>query len=261
MLTVRIIPCLDVRDGHVVKGVRFLGLRQVGDPAELAERYEQQGADELALLDISATNEERATQASTVRAVRKRLTLPLMVGGGVRSVKDAGNLLDVGADKVGINTAAVENPALIDAISARFGSQCTVLAIDAARRMESGSTPRPKNSRFEVVTRSGKQRTGMDVATWAKEAVERGAGEILLTSWDRDGTQEGYHLALIEEIAHAVNIPLIASGGASTAKHLAEAANAGATGLLAASIFHYEQYSVAQLKSELATMNVEVRIC
>jgi cyclase len=250
VLTVRVIPCLDVRNGQVVKGVKFQNLREVGSPAELAGRYERQGADELALLDVSATDEGRATRIDTVQRVRKRLGLALMVGGGVRSVEDAGALLDAGADKVGINTAAVKRPALIDEVAARFGSQCTVLAIDAAMR---------RGGRFEVVVRSGKQRMGIDAIEWAREAVERGAGEILLTSWDRDGTKEGYDLVLLEEVTRAVGVPIIASGGASDAGHMASAARAGATGLLAASMFHYRECSIAGLKSELVEMGVEVR--
>ncbi len=249
MLTVRIIPCLDVRDGKVVKGVKFQNLRDAGDPAELAAEYERQGADELTMLDVSATPEGRATAAQTVASVRRILALPMLVGGGVRTAADAAVLLDAGADKVSSNTAAVERPELIDELAARFGSQCTVLAIDAAEFEGS----------FEVVTRSGTCRTGTDAVEWARQAVDRGAGEILLTSWDRDGTRSGYHLELIQRVADVVPVPIIASGGADSAQHLAEAVQAGATGLLAASIFHDADLTVGELKRDLRSLGVEVR--
>ncbi|MHC4561407.1 MAG: imidazole glycerol phosphate synthase subunit HisF [Planctomycetota bacterium] len=249
MLTVRIIPCLDVRDGKVVKGVKFQNLRDAGDPAELAAEYERQGADELTMLDVSATPEGRKTAAQTVKSVRRILALPMLVGGGVRESDDAAALLDAGADKVSSNTAAVERPELIDDLAERFGSQCTVLAIDAAEF----------EGTFEVVTRSGTHRTGSDAVDWAREAVDRGAGEILLTSWDRDGTRSGYHLELIQRVADAVPVPIIASGGADSAQHMAEAIEAGATGLLAASIFHDADLTVAELKRDLQTLGVEVR--
>lgn len=251
MPTVRIIPCLDVRDGRVVKGVRFAGLRDAGSPTELARAYEAQGADELVLLDVSATPEGRRTALGTVRAVREELSIPLTVGGGVRSIDDAGDLLDAGADKVGVNTAAVEDPALISAIAERFGSQCAVLALDAAQR-DSGAG-------FEVVIRSGRQRTGLDAIEWSKQATARGAGEILLTSWDRDGTRAGYDLALIHAVSRAVHVPVIASGGAATPEHLLEALRAGADAVLAASIFHDGEYTVADIKDALAREGVEVR--
>ena len=249
MLTVRIIPCLDVRDGKVVKGVKFQNLRDAGDPAALAAEYERQGADELTMLDVSATPEGRKTAAQTVKSVRRILALPMLVGGGVRVGDDAATLLEAGADKVSANTAAVERPALIDELALRFGSQCTVLAIDAAEFEGS----------FEVVTRSGTHRTGSDAIDWAREGVDRGAGEILLTSWDRDGTRSGYHLELIERVADAVPVPIIASGGADSAQHLAEAVRAGATGLLAASIFHDADLTVGDLKRDLRSLGVEVR--
>jgi len=249
MLTVRIIPCLDVRDGKVVKGVQFQNLRNAGDPAELAAEYERQGADELTMLDVSATPEGRKTAVQTVKSVRRILSVPMLVGGGVREADDAAALLDAGADKVSTNTAAVERPELIDDMAERFGSQCTVLAIDTAE-FEGG---------FEVVTLSGTHRPGIDAVAWAREAVARGAGEILLTSWDRDGTRRGYHLALIERVAATVSAPIIASGGADSAQHLAEAAGAGATGLLAASIFHDADLTVAELKRDLHSLGVEVR--
>jgi cyclase len=250
MLTVRVIPCLDVRDGRVVKGIRFQGLRDAGSPPNLAELYERQGADEITLLDISATPEGRATRLDTVRAVRERLSLPLTVGGGVKQVGDAAALLESGADKVGINTAAVERPGLLDEMAARFGCQCTVLAIDAA------ATP---GGMFEVVTLSGRRRTGIDAIAWAREAANRGAGEILLTSWDRDGTKSGYNLELISAVADAVTVPVIASGGAATPEHMAQGVLAGADAVLAASIFHYGEYTVSDLKKALMVLGVEVR--
>lgn len=250
MLTTRIIPCLDVRDGRVVKGIRFQNLRDAGSPPDLAYEYERQGADELTLLDVSATPDGRATHLDTVRSVRERLSIPLTVGGGVRSADNAGALLDAGADKVGVNTAAVERPELIDEMASRFGCQCTVLALDAAAKPEGG---------FEVITLSGRKRTSIDAIEWVKEAADRGAGEILLTSWDRDGTKSGYDLDLIAEIAAAVSVPIIASGGAATPEHMADAVRAGATAVLAASIFHYGEYTVATLKQALAGKGVKVR--
>jgi cyclase len=251
VLTVRIIPCLDVRNGRVVKGVRFQGLRDAGSPAELAAAYEAQGADELVLLDVSATPEERGTQTDTVRQVRECLSVPLTVGGGVRTLDNAGALLDAGADKVGINTAAVNNPRLISELAERFGRQCTILALDAA-----ACAP----GQWEVVTHSGRNRTGLDAVTWAREAADRGAGEILLTSWDRDGTRSGYDCQLIAAIRAAVTVPIIASGGAATVDHLVEALRAGADAVLAASIFHDRETTVAAVKQQLAARGVEVRL-
>jgi imidazole glycerol-phosphate synthase subunit HisF len=251
MLTTRIIPCLDVRDGRVVKGIKFQGLRDAGSPPELAEAYEAQGADELVLLDVSATPEGRETGLQTVREVRERLSLPLTVGGGLRRVEDAVALLESGADKVSMNTAAVEHPELLDELAARFGCQCTVLAVDAAR---------DERGRYEVITLSGRNRTGRDAIAWTREAVERGAGEILLTSWDRDGTREGYDLELIGLVAEAVSVPIIASGGADSPLHMAEAVRAGASAVLAASIFHYGETTPAELKQVLAERyGLEVR--
>lgn len=251
MLTVRVIPCLDVRDGRVVKGVKFQGLRDAGCPVELAAEYERQGADELVILDVSATPTGRANQVETVQRVRERLSIPLTVGGGVRKVEDAGRLLDAGADKVGINTAAVERPEIITDIAERYGRQCTVVAVDAAA-MDDG--------RWEVVVYSGKQRPGLDAIEWIKEAVERGAGEILLTSWDRDGTRSGYDLRLLAATAAAVNVPIIASGGAAHPNHLLEALQAGADAVLAASIFHDGDYRVLDVKEILRTGGLEVRL-
>jgi len=255
VLTARIIPCLDVRDGRVVKGVRFQGLRDAGCPEELAETYEAQGADELVFLDVSATPEGRGTHRHTIQKIRDRLSLPLTTGGGVRAVEDAGSLLEAGADKISVNTAAVDQPSILSDIAERFGSQCCILALDAAER----SSPVEGASAWEVVVRSGKVRTGIDAVTWAKEAVERGAGEILLTSWDRDGTRSGYDLELLRAVCSAIKVPVIASGGADTPAHMVEALEAGADAVLAASIFHDGDYTVAGLKEELATLGVRVR--
>lgn len=251
MLTRRIIPCLDVRDGRVVKGIRFSGLRDVGDPVEQAVRYEEQGADELVILDVSATPEARDTAAHTVDAVRRAISIPLTVGGGVRRVDDALRLLAAGADKVAINTAAVENPDIIARLAVRTGAQCVVLALDVARR--------PLMEGWEVVTRSGTKRTGLDAISWAQHAEQRGAGEILLTSWDRDGTGAGYDLSLLRATAACVHLPIIASGGAAHADHMSEAFEAGADAVLAASIFHDAVVTVAEVKSALAQRGVEVR--
>lgn len=257
-MTHRIIPCLDVRDGRVVKGIRFSGLRDAGDPAERAAVYEAQGADELVMLDVSATPDGRATAVETVRKIRAVLAIPLTVGGGVRQVGNAGALLEAGADKVGVNTAAVENPGLLSEIAARFGRQCAVLALDAARCPDRLG-PNGEMA-WEVVTLSGKHRTGRDAIAWAREAQERGAGEILLTSWDRDGTRSGYDTALLTAVSEAVHIPVIASGGAATSAHLAEALRAGADAVLAASIFHDGDFTVAQVKSELVALGFGGRI-
>ncbi|MDD2942001.1 MAG: imidazole glycerol phosphate synthase subunit HisF [bacterium] len=252
MLTSRIIPCLDTRDGRVVKGVRFQNLRDAGNPAERARFYEDQGADELVMLDVSATDEGRATAVETVRSIRAELSIPLTVGGGVRSLKNAWALLQAGADKVGINTAAVDNPALLGEIAEEFGRQCTVIAIDAARRLDGDG--------WEVVTRAGKYRTGLDALEWAKTATEAGAGEILLTSWDRDGTRSGYDLELLSATAAVVRTPIIASGGAATPQHLVEAIQAGADAVLAASIFHDNEHTVASVKQYLADNGIMVRL-
>jgi cyclase len=250
VLTVRIIPCLDVRAGRVVKGVRFANLTDAGDPAALAAAYEADGADELMLLDVTATAERRATAAETVRRIRERIAIPLSVGGGVASVEDAAALLGAGADKIGVNTAAVARPALLDELAARFGAQCTVIAIDAART----------TGGFEVVVRSGTARTGIDAVGWAAEATARGAGEVLLTSFDRDGTKAGYDLELIAAVAAAVDVPIVASGGAAEGGHMRAAVGAGASAVLAASIFHFGDLTVSALKVQLAALGMEVRI-
>jgi imidazoleglycerol phosphate synthase cyclase subunit len=249
MLLPRVIPCLDVAGGRVVKGVRFQGLRDAGDPVERAAAYARQEADELVLLDVSATPEERGNALEVVRAVRRVLPLPLTVGGGVRAPSDAEELLEAGADKVAVNTAAVARPALLSELSGTFGCQCTVLALDAAR---SGGS-------WETVIRSGKVRTGLDAVEWAEDAARRGAGEILLTSWDRDGTGDGYDLALIAAVRRAVSVPIIASGGAAGPAHMAEALEAGADAVLAASILHDGHTTVGDLKRDLEVIGVEVR--
>jgi len=249
MLTKRVIPCLDVADGRVVKGVKFQGLRDAGDPAERAWLYERQGADEIVILDVSATPEGRAHGLDVVAKVRASLAIPLTVGGGVRQLDDARAFLEAGADKVSVNTAAVAEPRLVAEIAERFGSQCAVVAIDAAWR----------DGHFEVLIKGGREGTGRDAVAWAKEVAALGAGEVLLTSWDRDGTREGYDLPLTRAVAEASRLPVIASGGAANARHLAEAFAAGADAVLAASIFHDDETTVGAIKDELAAMGVRVR--
>lgn len=251
MLKARIIPCLDVRDGRVVKGIKFQGLRDAGDPVEQARRYVHEGADELVILDVSATPEGRGHAVSTVEAVRAVLDLPLTVGGGIRNVDDAEALLSAGADKTAVNSAAVAEPSLLSRLAERFGVQCTVLALDAARR-ETGD--------WEVVVRSGRERTGKDAVAWAAEAERLGAGEILLTSWDRDGTGEGYDLDLIRAIRAAVSVPIIASGGAAHPGHLRDALQAGADAVLAATIFHDAHMTIGSVKEALRADGLPVRI-
>jgi imidazole glycerol-phosphate synthase subunit HisF len=248
-LASRVIPCLDIKDGRVVKGIRFQGLRDAGDPVESAALYERQGADEIVLLDVSATPEGRGHALETVRGVRSALSIPLTVGGGVRTADDAGRLLEAGADKVGVNTAAVTRPALIGEIAERYGNQCTVLAVDAA----AGS------SGWEVVTESGRTRTGIDVVEWCRKAAAMGAGEILLTSWDRDGTRDGYELELTAAVSSAVDVPVIASGGANEARHLVEALAVGASAVLIASILHDGDTTVSELKHVLREEGLLVR--
>jgi len=249
MLTTRIVPCLDIADGRVVKGVRFSGLRDAGDPVERAETYEAQGADELVMLDVSATPEGRDNAIETVRRVREVLSIPLTVGGGVRTVADAARLLSAGADKVATNTAAARDPSLLDRLAARFGCQCTVLALDAARHQTG----------WELVVHSGRERTGRDATSWAREAAERGAGEIVLTSWDRDGTLAGYDTELIDAVSSDVAIPVVASGGAACAAHMIDAAGAGASALLIATILHDGHTTVGALKDALAAAGKEIR--
>ncbi|MCW5754111.1 MAG: imidazole glycerol phosphate synthase subunit HisF [Phycisphaeraceae bacterium] len=256
MLKSRVIPCLDVREGRIVKGVQFARLRDAGNPVERAALYAEQGADEIIMLDISATPEGRSTSVETVKAIRQAVGIPLAVGGGVHAVDDAASLLNAGADKVCVNTAALREPALLEALADRFGSQCIVLAIDAKR------TPRKDGltHAWGVVVRSGTEAVKIDAASWAMEGVRRGAGEILLTSIDRDGTAEGYDLDLIRAVRASIDVPVIASGGASTPDDLVEAIRAGADAVLAASIFHDGVYSVREVKFLLMAKGVEVRM-
>lgn len=249
----RLIPCLDLKDGRVVKGVRFQGLRDAGDPTALAAAYADQGADEIVLLDVSATVEGRGHAVRVVEAVRRAVGVPLTVGGGIRSVSDAGRLLDAGADKVSVNTAAVDHPDLLTALAERFGRQCVVIAIDAQRRSE------PEAVGWSVVVRAGRETTKLDAASWAKTATDRGAGEILLTSWDRDGTGEGYDLDLIRTVRTAVDVPIIASGGAAHPGHLGAALDAGADAVLAASIFHDGRMTVRDVKTDLQNQGIVMR--
>lgn len=255
MLKKRIIPCLDVNDGRVVKGVKFQNLRDAGSPVDLAAHYEQQGADELIVLDVSATRQARLAMLDTVESVRKQLSIPLTVGGGVGSIEDAGRLLSAGADKVSINSAAVRSPDLIDAMAQRFGAQCTVVAIDAKRIAGDDAI-------WQVMTRSGTQgesTDAIDAAKWAAESQTRGAGEILLTSFDRDGTRSGYDLELMDAVTAACSLPVIASGGANSVAHMVEAFQHGAHAVLAASIFHDGNMTVGDVKAELRTAGIEVR--
>ena len=252
MKTARVIPCLDVTDGRVVKGTNFVDLRDAGDPVELAARYDVEGADELVFLDITASSDGRETMVEVVRRTADQVFIPLTVGGGIRSVADARRMLRAGADKVSVNTAAVQNPSLITEIAAEFGAQCVVCAIDAKRRVgEAG---------FEVYLHGGRTSTGIDAVTWAARAVELGAGEILLTSMDRDGTKEGFDLELTRAVADAVGVPVIASGGVGTLDHLVDGVRiGGADAVLAASIFHFREFSVADAKEHLAAAGITVR--
>jgi len=250
MLSKRIIACLDVRDGKVVKGINFEGLREAGDPAALARRYNVEGIDEIVILDVTATVEARQARAHTIQAVAGEIFLPLAVGGGIRSEDDAAAAIEAGADKVSLNTAALADPALITTLANRYGSQAVVVAIDA-KRSASG---------FAVFARSGQAQTARDAVEWAREATDRGAGEILLTSIDRDGTKSGFDCELTAEVSTAVNIPVIASGGAGTFAHFAEVFTAGrADAALAASIFHFNERSVIELKAFLNARGIPVR--
>ncbi len=252
MLTKRIIACLDVTAGRVVKGIKFLNLRDAGDPAELAASHSANGADEVVLLDISATHENRETLVGTVRRTAKELFIPFTVGGGIRTLQNAGEIFDAGADKVSINSAAIADPALITQIANRFGSQAAIVAIDAKRSHESG--------KFEVYTHGGRKTSGRIAVEWAKEAEKRGAGEILLTSMDRDGTGKGFDCELTAAVGDAVRIPVIASGGAGGADHFVEVFGAGhADAALAASIFHFGLSSFSDLKLQLQAANIPVR--
>jgi cyclase len=250
-LAKRIIPCLDVTAGRVVKGVNFVDLRDAGDPVEIARRYDEQGADELAFLDITASSDERDTIVHVVENVAAQVFIPLTVGGGVRSSEDVRRLLNAGADKVSINTAAVQNPGVVEDAAGRFGAQCIVVAIDAKRA----------GAAWEVFTHGGRRATGLDAVAWARRMQAAGAGEILLTSMDRDGTRVGFDLALTRAVAEAVDVPVIASGGVGTLEHLAAGVLEGkADAVLAASIFHYGEYTVRQAKEVMAARGIEVRL-
>ncbi len=254
----RVIPCLDVDRGRVVKGVEFVDIRDAGDPVELAAHYDREGADELVFLDITATHEKRDTIAKLARSTADDVFVPFTIGGGIRSVEDAQAVLDAGADKVSVNSAALERPGLIDELAGVFGSQCVVLAIDAKERAEPGGGEGEQS--WEAFLAGGRTPTGRDVVAWAREGVARGAGEILLTSMDRDGTSEGYDLALTSAVSEAVSVPVIASGGAGELEHLSEALRAGADAVLCASIFHYGQHTVAEAKAHLAAAGIPVRL-
>ncbi len=258
MIAPRILPCLDVRDGRVVKGVRFQTLRDAGDPVELARFYESSGADEIVLLDVSATPEGRGHALETVRAVRAVLGIPLLVGGGVRVLADAEALLEAGADRVAVGTAAVRRPALLRELAARFGSQAVVLSLDAASRNPEWDVER-SDTGWDVVIESGRTRAGLDALDWAVRAADLGAGEILLTSWDRDGTRSGYDLELIRAVSTRVSVPVVASGGADGVDDLVAALTTGASAVLAASILHSRETSVAALKRALAARGWELR--
>jgi cyclase len=275
----RVIPCLDVDRGRVVKGVEFLDIRDAGDPVELAAHYDREGADEVVFLDITATHEKRDTIAKLARSTADEVFVPFTIGGGIRSVADAQVVLDAGADKVSINSAALQRPELLNELAAQFGAQCVVLAIDAKARpftdaptpsnhghteLVNGDTtpaepPNAPRQTWEAYLAGGRTPTGRDVVEWAREAVERGAGEILLTSMDRDGTNDGYDLPLTRAVSEAVSVPVIASGGAGELEHLAQALAAGADAVLCASIFHYGRYTVAQAKAHLAAAGIPVR--
>jgi len=264
-LAKRVIPCLDVTRGRVVKGVNFVGLRDAGDPVEIAHRYDDQGADELTFLDITASSDERDMILHIIEAVAAQVFIPLTVGGGVRKVDDVRRLLNAGADKVSINTSAVQNPQLVADASGRYGAQCIVVAIDAKRVDPQEYAKRAGSSgaapRWEVYTHGGRKPTGLDAVAWARRMQTLGAGEILLTSMDRDGTKSGFDLALTRAVAEAVDVPVIASGGVGNLEHLAAGILEGrADAVLAASIFHYGEYSVRQAKELMASRGIEVRL-
>jgi cyclase len=258
----RVIPCLDVDAGRVVKGVEFVDIRDAGDPVELAVHYDREGADELVFLDITATHEKRDTIVKLARRTADEVFVPFTIGGGIRSVEDAQAVLDAGADKVSVNSAALERPELIDELAGMFGAQCVVLAIDAKAITATGAAGTSRdgaNKHWEAYVAGGRTSTGRDVVAWAQEAVERGAGELLLTSIDRDGTSDGYDLALTKAVSEAVSVPVIASGGAGELEHLAQALRAGADAALCASIFHYGQYTIGEAKAYIAAAGIQVR--
>ena len=266
MLAKRIIPCLDVTGGRVVKGVNFVGLRDAGDPVEIAARYNAQGADELTFLDITATSDGRDLILHIIEAVASEVFIPLTVGGGVRSVQDVRRLLNAGADKVSFNSAAIANPQLIRDASAKYGAQCIVVAIDAKRRTPADeqridAEGRAVGAGWDVFSHGGRTNTGLDAVAWAARMAESGAGEILLTSMDRDGTKSGFDLALTRAVADAVPVPVIASGGVGTLDHLADGVQSGgADAVLAASIFHYGEFTVGQVKAHMAARGIAVRL-
>jgi len=251
----RIIPCLDVDQGRVVKGVNFVGIRDAGDPVEIARRYNEQGADEITFLDITASHEQRDTTVKTVERIAREVFIPLTVGGGVRAISDVRALLNAGADKVSINTAAIHNPDLVEAAAARFGAQCIVVAMDVKRVSANDEPPR-----YELFTHGGRRPTGIEAVSWARKMAAKGAGEILLTSMDRDGTRDGFELTVTRQISEAVDIPLIASGGVGSLEHLADGiTKGGADAVLAASIFHFGEFTIPEAKDYLAARGIEVR--
>jgi len=255
-LAKRIIPCLDVDGGRVVKGVNFVGIRDAGDPVEIAMRYNEQGADEITFLDITASHEGRDTTVHTVEQIAEHVFIPLTVGGGIRSVEDIRTMLNAGADKVSINTAAIHNPELVRESAEKFGSQCIVVAIDAKRVGDVDGQPR-----WEIFTHGGRKPTGIDAVEWAQKMADLGAGEILLTSMDRDGTKNGFELGVTRAITEAVEIPVIASGGVGNLDHLVDGIiEGGADAVLAASIFHFGEYSVPEAKAHMAARGIEVRL-
>ena len=255
-LAKRIIPCMDVDAGRVVKGVQFVDIRDAGDPVEIARRYDKEGADELTFLDITASSDQRETMVHVVEQVAGEVFIPLTVGGGIREVADIQRMLNAGADKVGINTAAVFNPEFVKQAADRFGSQCIVVAIDA-RRISKGD----EESRWEIYTHGGRKPTGIDAVEWAQRMVSFGAGEILLTSMDRDGTRDGFDIELTRAISEAVNVPVIASGGVGTLDHLAQGVLEGkADAVLAASIFHFAEHTIGEAKQHMADRGIEVRL-
>ncbi|MGV0398021.1 imidazole glycerol phosphate synthase subunit HisF [Corynebacterium suicordis] len=260
-VTIRVIPCLDVKDGRVVKGVNFKGLRDAGDPVELAARYDAEGADELTFLDVSASKEGRGTIVDVVKRTADQVFIPLTVGGGVRSAEDVDALLRAGADKVSVNSSAIARPELLRELSQRFGAQCIVLSVDARRVAESESESEQSTtpSGFEVTTHGGSKGTGIDAIEWARRGEELGVGEILLNSMDADGTKSGFDLEMLQAVRAAVSIPVIASGGAGKAADFPPAVQAGADAVLAASIFHFGEVSIPEVKQEMAREGIEVR--
>ena len=255
-LAKRIIPCLDCDKGRVVKGVKFLDIRDAGDPVEISKRYCEEGADEITFLDITASHEDRKTTIDTVKAIAGEVFIPLTVGGGIRDLQDIRNMLNAGADKVAINTAAVLNPQFVQQAAERFGSQCIVVAVDAKQVGKEG-----EEQSWEIFTHGGRNSTGQDAISWVERMVDNGAGEILLTSMDRDGTKNGFDLALKQKVSRAVKVPIIASGGVGNLKHLAEGVLEGeADAVLAASIFHFGEFTIGEAKAYMATKGIEVRL-